>query len=785
MLKNYKDTGERFLTGMMLKAMKDFFISRTGADQGWAEWVAWQLEEAGYSVVLQDWDFRPGQNFVLEMNRAAQVAERTIAVLSPDYLAAPFTAPEWAAAFALDPQGTEGRFIVVRVRECTPPGLMRSIIYIDLVDATEKHARKRLIDGVKPGRAKPSTPPPFPQQSPRVVNQRPRFPGALPPVWNVPHFRNPNFTGRKALLRKLRTTLVSGRHAAHIRAIAGLGGVGKSQVALEYAYRHTRDYDVVWWIRAEEPATLAIDYAQLATKLGLLAKDLPQSDHIAAVRAWLGQNGGWLLIFDNADSPEEIRPYMPQGGTGHILVTSRNPNWKEIAFVMPVEIWEREESVKFLCRRTEQTDKVMASDLAKELGDLPLALEQAAAYVEAAGVTLAQYLNLFRHYHLELMKRNRPPAGYKATVTTTWKITFEQVQEASPAGADLLRLCSFLAPDDIPKEFLTNGREWLPKPLRFAVANPLKYNQILADLRRYSLINLNQEVLSLHRLVQAVQRDELTDKQREYWSQITLRFINELIHRGQDDMRVWPKYFRLLPHALEATKHCEEHLEPQHPDMINSFSNLARLYYELGNYQQAESLLHRVLAVKEKLLGPDNPDIATNLNNLALLYTNQGKYEAAEPLYQRALFITETALGPNHRNVGVALNNLALLYDIQGKYVAAGPLYHRALVNSERALGPNHPDIAITLNNLAGLHESQGNYELNELLYQRALLITEKSLGPDHPTVAATLNNLAGLYTSQGKYEDAEPLYQRALAIIEKALGPEHPSVAITLNNLA
>jgi hypothetical protein len=183
--------------------MKHFFVSYTGADQQWAEWIAWQLESAGYSVTIQAWDFRPGSNFVLEMQRAASEAERTIAVLSPNFLASRFTQPEWAAAFAQDPTGEKGTLLPVRIRECDVEGLLRGIVYIDLVGADEATAKRKLLAGIQRGRANPATAPAFPA---RVGGMTPplRFPGALPAIWNLPFLRNPNFTGRAELLQQLR-----------------------------------------------------------------------------------------------------------------------------------------------------------------------------------------------------------------------------------------------------------------------------------------------------------------------------------------------------------------------------------------------------------------------------------------------------------------------------------------------------------------------------------------------------------------------------------------------------
>ncbi len=260
--------------------MKDFFISFNSADISWAEWTAWTLEEAGYTTVLQAWDFRPGSNFVLEMQRAASEAERTIAILSPAYLDALYTKPEWAAAFSQDPTGEKGTLLPVCIQKCDLKGLLPAIIHINLVDLDEPAAKEALLQGTKRKRMKPSVKSAFPGGAQRSVTEQPRFPGALPHVWNVPHARNTNFTGREEHLAKLKTALGSGKPAALTQAIHGLGGVGKTQLALEYAYRSVAEYDIVWWVRSEEPATLAADYASLAKALDLPEKEAADQEVI-------------------------------------------------------------------------------------------------------------------------------------------------------------------------------------------------------------------------------------------------------------------------------------------------------------------------------------------------------------------------------------------------------------------------------------------------------------------------------------------------------------------------
>ncbi len=312
--------------------MKDFFISRNGADKNWAVWIAWELEEAGFTTVIQDWDFRASSNFVLDMHKAASEAEHTIAVLSSDYLDALYTQPEWAAAFKDDPTGEKGKLIPVRVRECEPEGLLAAIVYIDLVEQEEPAARdvllKHISGIVEQKRGKPESKPDFPKHD---VKDKPRFPGTLPPIWNVPHLRNPNFTGRETILDELNEQLNAGGPTA-LTAISGLGGIGKTQIALEYAYRHMSNYEVVWWLRTEKPESLMADYAQFAQ-----ARDLPEKDSqeqqviVEAVRRWFGQNRGWLLVFDNAQNPDDIRGYLPRASTGQVLITSRYQSWRGVA----------------------------------------------------------------------------------------------------------------------------------------------------------------------------------------------------------------------------------------------------------------------------------------------------------------------------------------------------------------------------------------------------------------------------------------------------------------------
>jgi hypothetical protein len=457
-------------------AQVDYFISYTSADRAWAEWIAWQLKQAGSSVVLQAWDMVAGRDFVHEMQRATTAAKRTIAVLSPAYFTSKFGEAEWRVAFARDPDGEKRLLVPVRVADFTPEGLMATRIYIDLVGKDRQAAQTALLEGVE-GQAAvvPTEEPGFPGvpgEQPAALEvfapprQEPRFPSGLPPIWNVPSLRNPVFTGRSEVLEELAASLGRGTATAITQAIAGLGGVGKTSLAVEYAYRQQAAFDVVWWVRAEEPAPLLGDFIALAGALALPERS--QADPavvVAAVRHWLAGHGRWLLVFDNAIRPEDLTPLVPQGGGGQVLVTSRWAAWGEWATPLHLNVMSREEAVAFLCKRSGTEDEHAAAALAEVLGDLPLALAEAAAYIEQTQVGLDEYLELVRGRTVELSGLTHP-AGAQRRVATVWSLSLQQVRVEAPAAEALLDLCAFLAPEDVPRNLPREHPEVLPKELR-------------------------------------------------------------------------------------------------------------------------------------------------------------------------------------------------------------------------------------------------------------------------------------------------------------------------------
>ncbi|MFA4956509.1 MAG: FxSxx-COOH system tetratricopeptide repeat protein [Candidatus Methanoperedens sp.] len=612
---------------------------------------------------------------------------------------------------------------------------------------------------------------------------------------NVPFQRNPYFTGREDVLEKLHNSLKSDKAAALAQAISGLGGIGKTQTAVEYTYRYRNEHDAVLWVKADSCEALISDYAALAQVLDLPEKNAKDQNLIvAAVRRWLENNSGWLLVFDNADEPGLLEDYIPINHKGHILLTSRAQQFDKLGISNPVELEKMslDEAKEFLLKRTGRSKPTEAENeailkIAEKLDYLPLALEQAGAYIKELKSGFSNYLSSYRTRGLDMFKKYPPVTGkYPKSVATTWLLNFEEVEKTSKASAELLTSSAFFNPDNIPFELIIKGAPELGEPISSAIEgieeDPLVLDELLLPLTKYSLISRDDNVYSIHRLVQAVIRDRIgTDTQR-VWAERTVKALNRAFPAVE--FSNWQLCERLIPHA-QAGYELIIKWRFEFEEAARLLNNVGLYQYECAFYSEAERVYRCALEIFEKSLGKDHSDVATLINNLALLYYSQGKYDEAETMYKRALAISEQSLDKNHPYVAISLNNLALLYCAQGKFAEAETMFRRALTICEKSLGNDHPDVAQSLNNLALLYDSQGKYDEAETMHRRALEIWEKSLGKYHPDVATSLNNLAMLYVSQGKYAQAEPMNRRALEICEISLGKYHPNVAASLNNIA
>jgi tetratricopeptide (TPR) repeat protein len=742
----------------------ELFTSYSGKDRPWAVWLDFVLREAGHNTTMQEYDFLPGKSFVEAIDQALRTNDFVVCLLSPPYLASRWCKEEWQAALYT------GKLFLLRIAECELDGILAPHAYVDLVGTAEAEAKERVLaalaklEGKNP---RPSQPPKFP--APAQAQARPRFPGVLPGIWNIAEERNPYFTGRDEILRQLHEDLGSGKQAALTQAISGLGGVGKTQLALEYAYRHASDYEGVWWLHAESPATLAAEYAALGPHLGIdMMTD--QGAMIREVRARLAHQQGILLIFDNATEPSALNPYLPLGPGRRVIVTTRAQYWPG-ARAQKVREFELEQAVKFLLERSQQSDRAAAEEVANRLGCLPLALEQAAAYVAKCGKSLADYSALLKQRGLEVLEKGQP-YQYEETVGTTWDLAFDKVKAECPPAVELLYPCAFLAPEAIY--------------IKELAADEVALDEAKAALLGYSLVHGQGEgeSISIHRLVSEVIRKRMVAGERESWLRVALRIVNRAFPSDSDDVRTWPQCSRWLAHALTVVD-WDKAAEVEASACATILNHAGLHLKAMASYREAEPLFRRALAIFEQRLGLNHPHVAACLNNLALLLRATNRLAEAEPLFRRALAIGEQSLGPNHPEVATALSNLAELLQATNRLAEAEPLCHRALAIFEQRLGLNHPHVASALNNLALLLKDTNRRAEAEPLFRRAFAIFEQSLGPNHPKVAVCLNNLALLLQATSRLAEAEPLFRRALAIWEQSLGPNHPEVATALNNLA
>jgi tetratricopeptide (TPR) repeat protein len=570
------------------------------------------------------------------------------------------------------------------------------------------------------------------------------------------------------------------------RVLHGLGGVGKTQLAAEYAHRHASHYRIRWWIPAEQPAAIPGHLATLARQLGI-PEQADQTVTVAALLAELGRRGDWLLVFDNAEDPHDLGPYWPSTEAGgRVLVTSRNPNWQPLAATLPVDVWPRADAVAFLHRRA-GLDRQDAYALAKALGDLPLALEQAAAYVQQTTTPPGEYLELLASRARELFALGRP-ATSEQTIATVWTVSVRQLREHTPAAEDLLVLLAFLAADDIPRALPAQHPDQLPERLAATVHDPLAYQQAIAALRRYSLLKTSPDgqTLAVHRLIQAVTRHELDPEQERSWASVALGLVQAAFPDRLGDPTAWPEYTELLPHALAVIDHASAHgIEA---DATTWLLQEAGVYlWQRAEHQQARALHERALAIDEARLGKDHPDTVQSLNNLALVLADQGDLDGARTLLERALTIFEGRLGPDHPDTANSLNNLAGVLHEQGDLDTARTLYERALAIYEARLGKDHPATGRILSNLALVLAGQGDLDRARTLLERALAIWEARVGANHPDTASGLSNLATVLRGQkqGDLDTARALHERALAIRKARLGPDHPDTVRSRERLA
>ncbi|NEQ42229.1 MAG: tetratricopeptide repeat protein [Leptolyngbya sp. SIOISBB] len=623
------------------------------------------------------------------------------------------------------------------------------------------------------------------------------------PAHNLPYQRNPFFTDRDDIIEELHQRFfeqrITGKSA--IEVVSGLGGIGKTQTAIEYAYRHFDEYEYIFFVNANSDEEIRSCLREIAKRLQLNLSDESGWEQVThAVKMWLVSRRKWLLIIDDAEDIALISPILPSSLPGHVILTSRKTVFDTLGIAKPIKmpVLSPEESIEFLFKRTSRDDTdddehKAASQLVAELGFLPLAMEQAGAYINEQKSRFQDYLKSYRKRGLSLLGLSLPVFGSRrSSVSDTWRINFEAVEKTSVASADLLYLSAFLNPNAIPIELIVKGHSELGHNLAQALVDirddPLVLDNLLNPLNDYSLIRRDpgSNTYSIHHLVQEVLQDRMGSSTRALWAERAVRVLSQVFPKVEYEN--WPLCELLLPHAKIAADLVKNYqLDSEAAAFL--LNQAGRYLYKRAQYYEAESLISQALELRKRLPEQGNPDIAASLTDLARVYRGQGRNHEAEPLYLKALELRRQQLGEEHPEVIASLYNLARLYYYQARYEEAEALQQQALESRRRQLDEgdkdDNIDVADSLNSLARLYEAQGRYEDAQPLYQEALNLRQDFLGENHPDVATSLDNLASLYEAQGRYGEAEPIYKKALTLRQNALGEEHTDVAASLNNLA
>ncbi|RYP10933.1 hypothetical protein DL764_000369 [Monosporascus ibericus] len=627
----------------------------------------------------------------------------------------------------------------------------------------------------------------------------------------VPFGRNENFVGRNSILEQLLSRIPPSakKDDCQRTAVEGLGGVGKTQVALEAAYRIRDQHPAcsVFWVPAVDSISFEKAYREIGKAFGVQGLDDDMANVKSLVKAALSCEsiGSWLLIVDNADdlkllfTDTALADYLPFSRKGSILFTTRNHEAAvrlDIRPIITLKEMNNAEATELLrtgLKENQTNDTESTARLLEFLANLPLAVKQASAYMAKTGISTTKYLRYCQTSNktmAKLLSQDFEDRGryrdINNPITTTWLISFNHISRDMPLAAQYLKFICFLAEKDIPISLLPSGKDKLQKDEEEEdeeKEDELKKDEAIGILKGYAFIlgRDSPDSFDIHRLVRLAMRNWLQGKgEWQEWTGYVIQRLADKYPFPEHENRTEAE--QMHRQALELR---EAVLGQEHPFTFDSMNNLANVLDSQGKYEEAEQMHRQALELTEAVLGQEHPSTLNSMNNLALVFRSQGKYEEAEQMHRQALKLKEVVLGREHPSTLNSMNNLANVLDSKGKYEEAEQMHRQALKLREAVLGREHPSTLDSMNNLANVLGSQGKYEEAEQMHRQALELTEAVLGREHPSTLDSKNNLANVLDSQGKYEEAEQMHRQALELTEAVLGREHPSTLNSMNNLA
>ncbi|WP_339130322.1 FxSxx-COOH system tetratricopeptide repeat protein [Streptomyces sp. f51] len=800
------------------------FVSYAGPDQAWAEWASWRLQQAGHQVELDRWSWRTGDDFVQKMNLALDNADAVVALFSRQYFAPNrWTREEWSAVVAL-----RGRLVPVAIELLADddiPTLLAGRLRTDVHDLDETAATAALLEAVS-GPVPPTGPVAFPgatsaDTTTKPDTQHPRLPSSvgLPEVWNVRR-RNPDFSGREAVLGQVRTGLLSG-HQAVVQALQGMGGIGKTQIALEYAHRFASQYDLVWWVDAERADQLPVRYTELADCLGIAKFDAGAEANAYALLQHLRTRHRWLLILDNAEQPDQIEPWLPEG-LGHVLITSRNPDWHGIAHRSDLDVFTRSDSLVYLQSRIPGLTAERAELLAQDLGDLPLALAQAVGVLRS-GMTLDRYRQLLTT-NTERLLQESDVRDYPASLAATVNIAASRLaDDGHPDAHALLRLGAFFGPEPIPIAWLEASRPRLAT-IPSDPDDPMWPRKALQPLGRFGLARTDFDAFQIHRLTQAILRTQSSpDLIAVIHDDVTavLAAVNPGDPQSPAD---WPGWASLTAHLttphvaaviadrpeLRPTLTKAAHflirtglprtaydlstalhqawsadLGPDHPDTLTCAQYVGHATGDLGDFNKAHLIIEDTFTRRRRILGEDHPDTLHSANDLAVTTAYLGEHAEARRMLEDVLARRRRVLGEDHPDTLTSAGNLASTLGDLGERAEARRMQEDVLARRRRVLGEDHPDTLTSAGNLASTLRDLGEHAEARRMQEDVLAGHRRVLGEDHPDTLTSASNLASTFSRLGEQAEARRMKEDVLARQRRVLGEDHPDTLNSAGNLA
>ncbi|MGW1885162.1 FxSxx-COOH system tetratricopeptide repeat protein [Streptomyces sp. NPDC001970] len=793
-------------------------ISFAGFNRAWAAWIGDRLERRGTRVVFQRWD-PPVETPLEETLRDLMLAPgRILVVLSEWYFQlGPRSHDEWNRALREVVADDPDRFAAVNITTARIPAATAVFGAADLTNVGADEAERRLLARLD----LPTEPLPDPADDRRG----PRYPADTPEVWGGVPRRNTRFTGRESLLNDAYHALQEAGSGAGVVTLHGMSGVGKTQLAAEYVYRFGSEYDVVWWVSAEKRVTYRQKLAELAPALGL-STGAEYGERLRAARDALRRGepySRWLLVLDGADEPEHIWDLVPTG-PGHVLITSRNPEWSEHnSNLLEVPVYDRVESVAFIRRRAPRLTHAEADQLAEALEDLPLLLDQTAGWLNDSDMSVDEYIELLEGgIDQDVVKVS---ADFPLAFQTAWSILLNKLRETVPESVDLLRLCTFFAPGSVPVRLLKEMPSGaLPEQLTGLMNDPLLWNRAIGQLRQYSVVRLESheagsdeapssgEALYLHRMVHQIVHKDIPERHQKEFADVVRRALAAADPGRPTDTQLWPRYAEITPHLKYA-----DVLQSTEPAVQTLVLNCLRYMYLSGEYRAGIKLGERAMTAWKELLGethsrvwdlsyhyanvlravgdyagteaieraavdhlrvergPQDLEHLRAAGGLAADLRGLGQYDEAAELSGWVLDAYRELLGEQDSRTLNAQNNLAISLRLLGRYTESLELNRRTLEARRQLLLARHAWTLYSEINYATDLRLLGRYSEAESLQAQSVRVHRIVMGRDNPQTLRAEHNLALCQYRMGEWDKAKELFTRVLERCERVLGEADP----------